>query len=359
MGCVLFRQVVHRGRNTCNETVMSLIDAREPINPAPANALREVVAELVSEDLNAAMRVYDSELGSANPALVDILRHTSRFRGKQLRPTLLLLVAKATGGVRESHHVLAAVIEMIHVATLLHDDVLDEAEVRRHLATVNHRWNNETSVLFGDYLFTHAFHLAASLESTDACRRIGGATNRLCEGELTQISHRGNLDLDESAYFDIIDGKTAELCAVAAELGAIYSGADSTIVAACEQYGRKVGLAFQIADDLLDLVGASDQTGKTLGTDLEKQKLTLPLIHMLNALSPEDANAARALLAQPDMSTREALEPFLRETGAMDYARKRAGQLASEAKQCLASFQDTRAKAILLQMADQAADRQR
>ena len=176
---------------------------------------------------------------------------------------------------------LAAVVEMIHTATLVHDDILDEAVIRRHAATVNAEWGNETAVLLGDYLFTHAFHLAASLESTRACRWIGHATNKVCEGEMQQVHHRGNLDLDENDYFAIIEGKTAELTAVSCRLGASYAGAAEPTVAALDRYGRNLGIAFQIADDVLDIWGEERVTGKSLGTDLEKQKLTLPVIRLL------------------------------------------------------------------------------
>ena len=166
------------------------------------------VEQSIGTDLLEAEQVLMNELRSDNAYVSDLLQHSTRFRGKRLRPMLLLLTAKASGGICEDHKVLAAVVEMIHLATLVHDDVLDEAETRRHVATVNARWNNETSVLFGDYLFTHSFHLASSLETTYACRRIGRATNIVCEGELSQIKERGNLDLSEEAYFKIIDGKT-------------------------------------------------------------------------------------------------------------------------------------------------------
>ena len=154
---------------------------------------------------------------------------------------------------------------MIHTATLVHDDILDEAMIRRHAATVNAEWGNETAVLLGDYLFTHAFHLAASLESTLACRWIGRATNLVCEGEMQQVHNRGNLDLDEDDYFAIIRGKTAELTAVSCRLGAHYAGAPEATVEALEDYGRDLGVAFQIADDVLDIWGEERTTGKSLG----------------------------------------------------------------------------------------------
>src|SRR5262249_21527118 len=157
----------------------------------------------------------------------------------------------------------------------------DHATVRRHAATVNAAWGNQASVLLGDYLFTHAFHLTATLGDARPCELIGEATNRVCEGEVSQICQRGNLALTEAEYLDIIDGKTAELTSCCCRLGALYAGAAADVVEGLARYGRWLGMAFQIADDLLDLVGEERHAGKTLGTDLEQQKLTLPVIFLL------------------------------------------------------------------------------
>ena len=256
---------------------------------------------------------------------------------------LLLLSADACGGIRHEHKVLSAVVEMIHLATLVHDDVLDEAETRRHVATVNARWNNETSVLFGDYLFTHSFHLAASLGTTHACRVIGRATNLVCEGELSQIKERGNLELTEDEYFRIIDGKTAELCALCGHLGAFYAAAETDIVQSLERYGRMLGMAFQIADDVLDLVGSERKTGKTLGSDLEKQKLTLPLIRLLQQSSDAEAAVVRQFLAHPDESTRQKLAPYLERSDALTYTHQCAMHFAQDARRQLEALPNSRA----------------
>src|SRR5207237_6781360 len=151
-------------------------------------------------------------------------------RGKRLRPALLLLTGHACGKVEPAHPTLAAVVEMIHTATLVHDDVLDSASVRRHVPTVNALWGNQASILLGDYLFTHAFHLSATLDDVRACRIIGAATNRLCGGELQQICGRGNIELSEDEYFDIIDAKTAELTACCCKLGAMYAGMSDDVI---------------------------------------------------------------------------------------------------------------------------------
>ena len=315
------------------------------------------VEQSIGTDLLEAEQVLMNELRSDNAYVSDLLQHSTRFRGKRLRPMLLLLTAKASGGICDDHKVLAAVVEMIHLATLVHDDVLDEAETRRHVATVNARWNNETSVLFGDYLFTHSFHLASSLETTYACRRIGRATNIVCEGELSQIKERGNLDLSEEAYFKIINGKTAELTALCGHLGARYAKAETPVVDAMEQYGRSLGLAFQIADDVLDLMGNEHKTGKSLGSDLQKQKLTLPLIRLLSTATEEDAAAVRTILSRPNESTRDQLMPYFERSDAFEYTNQRAKTLAQDARRQLELLPSTPARRILAEIAEFAVQR--
>src|SRR5262249_48216048 len=178
----------------------------------------------IAADLVEVERLLSRSLKNRIPRVAQVVDHVRHYRGKRLRPVLLLLAARACGKVTPAHHTLGAVVEMIHTATLVHDDVLDGARVRRRVSTVNALWGVQTSVLLGDYLFTHAFHLASTIDAT-ACRLIGEATDRVCEGELTQVLERGNLKLSEADYFDIIDGKTAELTACCCRLGAHYAGA--------------------------------------------------------------------------------------------------------------------------------------
>lgn len=270
---------------------------------------------------------------------------------------LVLLCAQASGGIREDHHVLAAVVEMIHTATLVHDDVLDEAATRRHVATVNSRWNNETSVLCGDYLLSHAFHLAATLESTLACRVIGLATNRVCEGEMAQIHERGNLDLDEATYFRIIEGKTAELCAVSSFLGAHFSGVDAKTSESLREYGRCLGIAFQIADDILDVIGEESIVGKSLGSDFVKQKLTLPVIWLLNNSDASLATHARELVASANPTACGELRELLVERGAVHASRETASRMVTRARQALTCLEDSPAQRILEELTEFAGNR--
>ncbi len=308
----------------------------------------------ISAELAKAEAILHHELASEQPGVAEVVRHAFRLGGKRLRPALLLLAGKACGTLTPAHLVLAAVVEMVHTATLVHDDVLDEAVLRRHLPTLAVRWNNSTSVLAGDYLFTHAFYLASSLHSTYACRAIGRATNRVCEGELRQVHERGNFDLGEKEYLQIITAKTAELCACCGELGAYYAGASPSVVDAMACYGRWLGMAFQVADDLLDLVGDERLAGKSLGTDLVQQKLTLPLIRLLDAAAPHERPRLVEFIKN---AHRTAILEQLQQSGALQYARERALQFAASAVQSLAVLPDGPARDALAELARRAVER--
>ena len=315
-------------------------------------ALLVRIQALIGTELQEVEQIFLNEIAGRHPFVREVLNHMAGYRGKRLRPILLLVSALACGGIEQQHLVLAAVVEMIHTATLVHDDVLDEATTRRHVATVNSRWTNETSVLLGDYLFTHAFHLASSFGDAAACRMIGRATNIVCEGEMAQVADRGNLALTEEQYFDIIEAKTAELCAISCYLGGHYGGASPAVCDALDGFGRSLGIAFQIADDLLDVVGSEHKTGKSLGTDLQQQKLTLPLIHLLARAAPRQAEEIRELLARPDEQTRGRLLPMLKGSGALEYARARADEFTVAARQHLTILGESPARQLLEDMAD-------
>lgn len=311
----------------------------------------------IARDLEAMEGVLAETMRNAHPGVQELVDHISHYRGKRLRPALLLLVARACGRLTSAHHVLGAVVEMVHTATLVHDDVLDHASVRRHVPTVNAVWGNQTSVLLGDYLFTHAFHLSATLGDVRACQIIGEATNRVCEGELKQGLARGNFDLDETAYFEQIDGKTAALIEACGRLGALFAGADADVVESLARYGRYLGIAFQIADDVLDLVGEEKTTGKSLGTDLEQQKLTLPLIRLRMTGSTATVSRLRQILAAPGNHKREALRPLLEASDALRYARNQAEEYTRRARAELACLPFTPARAVLEVMCDRVVDR--
>ena len=245
-------------------------------------------------------------------------QHVSRFQGKQIRPILTLLSAQLfqpSAAARENVHRLAAVVEMIHTATLVHDDVIDDASLRRHVSTVHRRWNTETSVLFGDYLFSKAFHLAATTGDAEACRLIGLATDRTCEGELNQIAARLEQSTSERDYFRVIGGKTGHLFAVSCLLGARAAGGAIAHQTHMKQFGRRIGLAFQIADDVLDLTETAEATGKDAANDLCNHRLTLPLIRALKLGSNDEQRQLRELMASGDINAQTRLrdEPIVRQ----------------------------------------------
>jgi octaprenyl-diphosphate synthase len=323
------------------EILSHFVAASMPITATPTAAngsaahsqelLQSLYAPIAAE-LAQVEALLRAQLRSDYPFVDELVRYGCLLGGKRLRPALLLLTAKAIGGqVTREHLTLAAVVEMIHTATLVHDDVLDESKMRRHLATVNARWDNEASVLLGDFLFTHAFYLASTLDSVVGCRLIGRATNIVCEGELRQKGSRGDFSLSEAEYLQIIEAKTAELTAVSCRLGALFAGATEPLVEELDGFGRDLGIAFQIADDLLDVLGDEQSTGKSLGTDLEKQKPTLPIIRALELASAGDRQAILDLVSG-DECRPELLAPRLDLYGAVEYARQRALHFADRAR---------------------------
>jgi octaprenyl-diphosphate synthase len=310
--------------------------------PAIARLLAPIAAEMAEVE-----RRLERELRHADPFIDELAQHSFHMGGKRLRPALLLLSAQAVGRLTDEHRTLAAVVEMVHTATLVHDDVLDEAQLRRHRDTVNARWTNQTSVLLGDYLFSHAFYLASTLETTFGARSIGEATNTVCEGELRQTAAAGDFSLSREAYFAIIDAKTAELCACCCRLGAHYAGGDAATVERLTAFGRHLGNAFQIVDDLLDLEGEEQTTGKSLGTDLAHCKMTLPLITLRDQLGKADAARLQALCEEPDAGHGALLYDWLDESGALRAARTTAEDHAAAAAAELRDLPATPARRTL------------
>jgi len=328
------------------------------VRPHEAARALETLYEPIREELEAFESILEQQLSSQHALVERLVKHGARLGGKRLRPALLLLSAKAVGPLRREHLVLAAVVEMIHTATLVHDDVLDEAVLRRHLDTVNARWGNQASVLLGDYLFTHSFYLASTLGDAFACQMIGQATNVVCEGELRQIGSQGNLGLSETEYIEIIEAKTAALCSCCCRLGAHYAGASPQVEQSLADYGRALGIAFQIADDLLDVVGDESTAGKSLGTDLEQLKPTLPLIRVLGQLAEPDRRELAVLLGRGG-ARREQLAPWLARSDALDYSRRVAARYAEEARGHLDGLPCGPLRTVLKQLTGFVVDRQR
>lgn len=302
--------------------------------------------------LDRVVRIFDQELVSELPFVNELAERVKAYRGKMLRPALLLLVGEACGGVTDKHYTLGAVVEMVHLATLVHDDVLDDADVRRRQPTINALQGNEAAVLLGDYLISHAFHLCSSLDSQYASRVIGSTTNTVCEGELLQIQHRGCYELTEETYFEIIRRKTAALTGASCTLGARYAGADARMIAAAGDFGVNAGMAFQIVDDVLDLVGVERVVGKTLGRDLDLGKLTLPFIHYLGQASPSDRAGLIPLSQRQEVAGRREVARRLKESGSIAYALETAENYVRKALADLDHLPHNPARASLAALAE-------
>jgi octaprenyl-diphosphate synthase len=270
---------------------------------------------------------------------------------------MLLLAGASVGDLTEDHLALATVIEMVHTATLIHDDVLDDAETRRHVATINAQWDEHTSILLGDYLFAQSFRLAASLGSTETCCMIGEAARLVCEGELRQVLQREVLDIDEATYLEMIRGKTAELCRVSCQLGAKLSGGDEAVIDALGVFGNSLGIAFQMVDDYLDLWGDGETIGKTLGTDIAQGKMTLPIIRLLDTASKNDRSRIVRILQGPPAERLEQIRPFLQESDARQYTRRFAEKFKTQAMESLKALAESDAKASLAAIAEFNIDR--
>jgi octaprenyl-diphosphate synthase len=298
------------------------------LTQSPKQELLFDLYEPIAEDLAAVDRLLREQLRSRYSFIDELTSRVRLYQGKRIRPALLLLVAKGLGRVTHEHHVLGAVIEMIHAATLVHDDLLDGADCRRHVTTVHAEWGTEASVLLGDYLFSQAYYLAATLETAEGCRLIGQATNATCEGELRQISRRGYFELSFDEYVELIAGKTAELISCACRLGAKFAGAESKTVEAMGRFGRGLGIAFQMADDILDVVGDPKRTGKSAGTDWEQRKMTLPLIMWRDGCDANQLESLRAIF-NDSSDRREELVDCLLTSSAIERSQATADQFAA------------------------------
>jgi octaprenyl-diphosphate synthase len=322
---------------------------------------------------------FSAELLSDTDCVNSLVDHVERYRGKMLRPTLVLVSALASEGgdelgeLREPVLTVAAVCEMVHMATLVHDDVLDDAQVRRRGSTINQLRGNETAVMLGDYLISHAYHLCSSIGRSDISRAVAAATNTVCEGELLQLSNRHNLALDERVYFEIIRRKTAALCGLCCELpvrlrhpGAEANG-DQRLANALFSYGEKLGIAFQIVDDILDLSGDEQTVGKSVARDLAKGKLTLPVIRHLQQADPAEREVIAGLLGRAAhagidedaaQQVAQSVSSRVIASGAMDDARQWARDLVDQAtEQIVTSFAPSPARDLMQAMANAVIDR--
>lgn len=336
------------------------------------------LATTVASALTRVEEVFDRQLASDLPPVADLVKHIEHYRGKMLRPSLVIAVGLASHPritqtppgdydqlITNHHHVMGAVLEMVHMATLVHDDVLDEADTRRRGLTVNKLRGNEAAVILGDYLFAAAYHLCSTLPTNAAALAVGRASMVTAAGELMQLHNRDDFSIDEPTYYEIVARKTAELIATGAELGVLASNpipdsnaadSSSAIRHAMARFGRCLGIAFQIQDDLLDLVGSESVVGKSVHKDVEKGKMTLPVIHHLANASPRQRGQTLLLLEHASGDTRHAAQrdliAALESTNSITMSRAAAAKFVDHAKHELTAIKDSPAKELLRVMAD-------
>ncbi|HLG93795.1 MAG TPA: polyprenyl synthetase family protein [candidate division Zixibacteria bacterium] len=298
-------------------------------------------------------------LSARSPFVYQVTEHILTRRGKRLRPAFVFLSSGQMAADPQRAMLAALAVELIHTATLLHDDVIDVSSTRRGQPTVNSKWNNLVSVLMGDYLFSKAFRLLVQAESVDLVEAFSKATERVSVGQLVEIQHINNFDIGESDYFSLIADKTASLFAVSCEAGAILSGCPEREREKIREFGEKVGVAFQISDDLLDIVGTEAVTGKTVGNDLREGKVTLPLIYTLNnGGSPRKSEIISLLKNGSENGEVEKVARIVLESGGVEYAQKKALQCGQEAFELLSLLPATEFKQSLEEVARFAALRE-
>ena len=289
------------------------------------------IQALVRADMEGVDALIRARLASEVVLINQIAEHIVAAGGKRLRPMLVLLAARAMDYAGRDHLQLAAVIEFIHTATLLHDDVVDESDLRRGRRTANAVWGNAPSVLVGDFLYSRSFQLMVELDRMPVMRILADTTNAIAEGEVLQLLHVNNPDTDEAAYLRVVERKTAVLFAAACELGAVLAGAGDAAANALHRFGMQLGTAFQIADDVLDYTADAATLGKNLGDDLAEGKATLPLIHAIAHAPAAQSAELRRIVQEGDSGAMPAVLAAIRATGGIDYAGARARDHAEQA----------------------------
>lgn len=289
----------------------------------------------LKDELNKVDQLIKSHLCSEIKLIEQIGHHIVHSGGKRLRPMLVIICARACGYSGDAHTTMAAAIEFIHTATLLHDDVVDDAQLRRGRGTANSRWGNEVAVLVGDFLYSRAFQLMVGVGNQQIMQVMANATNKIAEGEVLQLLHQRDIATTEADYLQIIRNKTARLFEAAAEVGGILAGCNHNICNGLAQYGLHLGTAYQLLDDVLDYTGNDEKFGKQLGNDLQQGKATMPLIYLLSHGTQEQRELIIAGLADASPDILQTLQTVIIKSGALEYTREFAKREAVLAKQAL------------------------
>ena len=314
-----------------------------PVQPNP-------VTDLIAPDLNAVNQVIRQQLHSDVALVSQIAEYIISAGGKRIRPVLVLLVANACNYQGKHHYDLAAIVEFIHTATLLHDDVVDESSLRRGRQTANALFGNAASVLVGDFLYSRAFQMMVNINSMRVMQILADATNVIAEGEVLQLLNMHDPDVTEERYLKVIESKTAKLFEAAGEIGALIAGASEEQIRAAGEYGRCLGTAFQLIDDVLDYSGNSEEIGKNVGDDLREGKPTLPLIYLMKNGSDEERQLVRDCIEQGDESRFADILQAITQSGALDYTRKEAEDAAARAEAAVSVLPESAYKDALIRL---------
>ena len=314
----------------------------------------------VAEEVGVFQQKYKQVLHAQNTLVDKVTRYVLKQQGKQIRPVLVMLSAKICGGVTESSYRAAIMVELLHSATLIHDDVVDSAEMRRGLPSINALWKNKISVLIGDYLLSKGLLYSLEFKDYGSLHMVSEAVRRMSEGEILQIQKTRSLDISEKDYLSVISDKTASLISSACAMGAMSATTDESKIAALKSYGEYLGLAFQIRDDLLDYTGDSKKTGKQMGIDIKDKKITLPLIYALLHASPAEQKTIRSILKSSRKRAVKTSEvvAFVTTKGGLEYATEVAEGFAAKAVASIQPFPESAAKTSLLQLVDFVMNRQ-
>jgi octaprenyl-diphosphate synthase len=314
----------------------------------------DTVLALIGEELKGVERQFKKDLQSDVPLIRKVGEYVLSSGGKRIRPAMLLLAAKLCNYGGERHVPLASVVEFIHTATLLHDDVVDSASLRRGIASANTLWGNEASVLVGDFLFSKSFSLMVADGDLNILRVLSAATTRIAEGEVMQLICTSDVDMTEERYIEVVVCKTAVLLSAASQAGAIIGGAAPEKEAALAAFGLDLGVAFQLMDDTLDYVADEKEFGKSIGHDLEEGKVTLPLIHTLGNCSREERELIGDIIVkeQLDDSDFDKVFALVRQYNGIEYAVGRAKEYVAAAKTHLEIFEDSTVRRALFNLAD-------
>lgn len=304
----------------------------------------------IAADMEAVNEVIRIRLHSDVPLVKQIAEYIISAGGKRIRPVLVLLIANALGYRGAIHHELAAVVEFIHTATLLHDDVVDESSLRRGRKTANALFGNAASVLVGDFLYSRAFQMMLAVDDKRVMAIIAEATNVIAEGEVLQLLNMHNADVTEEQYLQVIRSKTAKLFEAAAQLGALVAGATDPEIEAAAEYGRSLGTAFQLIDDVLDYSGNAADIGKNVGDDLREGKPTLPLIYLMQHGASAQRELVRSCIENGDEQHFDQILTAITTSGALDYTRRAAEESAQRAAQSIATFPNSQFKESLLKL---------